>query len=353
MRPQIFLHIGMHKTGTTYLQHLFRECRTQLLRADGLLFPETGLPRTEEVRPKPGGLPGHHDFARKSRRKVAAKNLAAEIAEHNANKVFISAENLSLSDAEFSSSLVKDLELIGSVSIILVLRRQDRWIDSYYRERVVGNVQGETRDFKTYLAEEGPLLLDYRTRYQNWQKTAFSGQFLVASYDDLTIDNRLLRWFCDGLQISPKSAKSLQVTQVPKNAALTCVDVEITRIVNLVPGLKAAKRSKLLRRIYEIGNLPDASFVSDDIYDELRACYEPKNNRLAEEWAIHPAQEFCNWRRTKQRSKWDENLDMVTRKLREASEGLDAQFQETGRKLRPFGSLRAKLSQIRFSRIWD
>lgn len=338
----------MHKTGTTYLQHLFRECRTQLLRADGLLFPESGLHRTEDVRPKPGGLPGHHDFARKSRRKTAAQKLAAEIAEGNADKVLISAENLSLSDARFSRSLVGDLELIGSVSIVLVLRRQDRWIDSYYRERVVGNIEGETRDFETYLAEEGPLLLDYRARYQNWQKAAFSGQFLVASYDDLTIDNRLLRWFCDTLQISSESAKSLQVTQVPKNAALTCVDVEITRFVNLIPGLTAAKRNKLLRRIYEIGNLPDTSFVSDETFDKLRTCYEPKNNQLAQDWAINPTQEFCNWRRTKQQNKWDENLDLITHKLREASEGLDAQFHETGRKLGPFYALKAKLLQTRF-----
>jgi len=339
MRTQIFLHIGMHKTGTTFLQNLFRRRRKQLLQADSLLFPETGLPLTEDVSPKLDGFPGHNQFVRISSRKTMIGKLAAEIATCSPDRVFISAENLSNVKFQFCKPLVEDLELIGSVSIILVVRRQDKWIESYYRQRVAGNKKGETRDFWTFLKEEGPLLLDYGVRYQQWRQTPFSGKFFVASYDDLTAHDALMRWFCEILQVS-NSGFSLHLDKAPTYPSLTRLDTEITRLVNLIPDLAPAKRNELLRHIYRVGILADAPFVSDDLYEELRKCYEPKNKKIVDEWAIHPASEFINWRRTEEQVRWDVNLSTISSKLTAASDGLADMRHTTRRKKRLFELLK-------------
>lgn len=336
----------MHKTGTTYLQHVIRKFRKQLLEHDGLLIPESGFPQTKDVSPKPGGLPGHNEFARGSRREAAIKNLAREVSESNPKRVLISAENLSLKCPEFAVTLVEGLELIGSVSIVLVVRRQDKWIDSYYRQCVAGNIRGETRDFRTFVSEEGTRLLDYGVRYEHWQQAGFSGRLLVASYDDLIVDNRLLNWFAEMLQATSLLSTHC-VEQTFTYPSLTRLDAEITRLVNMVSDIEGDVRNDLLSRVYGIGELPDAPFVSEDLYDELRRCYEPKNKQLAEEWGMHPATEFSNWRRTTKQGEWDRNLHTISCKLTATLEGLDAHFQAADRKRRPFDTLVAKLSQIR------
>ena len=342
MRPQIFLHIGMHKTGTTYLQHLFRRCRKQLLQADGLLFPETGLPLTVGIRPNPDGLPGHNEFTRRSRSKTIISELAAEIYACSPQRVFISAENLGdPRPLNFSRALVEGLEHIGSVSIILVVRRQDKWIDSYYRERVSGTKKGETRDFQTYLREEGPRLLDYGVRFQPWRQAPFSGRFLAASYDDLAVENRLLSWFCENLQVL-HSADSLHLKQAPKHLSLTRLDAEITRLVNMLPDLEPLERSALLRHVYGLGMLPDTPFVTDEHYEEIRTCYEPKNKHLVDKWSLEPASEFTNWHRPKEQGDWAADVNTISSKLTAVTNGLQDICYGAQRRKRPFKNLVAK-----------
>ena len=201
MRPQIFLHVGTHKTGTTFLQYLFRKHRSELLQADKLLFPDAGLSTRQRISPKPDGLPGHNGFTRPSAIKSVVGALVAEVATSNPERVFISAEDLGGANPEYVRALVNDLEKIGPVSIVLVLRRQDKWIDSWYRQAVAGNRHGETQDFRAYLKDNGPRLLDYGARFARWREAPFSGQFFAASYDDLVAGDNLLGWFCDILGI--------------------------------------------------------------------------------------------------------------------------------------------------------
>jgi hypothetical protein len=135
MRPQIFLHIGTHKTGTTFLQYLFRKHRKELLEDDNLLFPDTGLSLKKRVSAKPDGLPGHNGFTRESGRKSVASELVSEVAAAEPRRVFISAEDLGYARPEFIRALVEDLEKIGPVSILLVLRRQENGLIAFIAKR--------------------------------------------------------------------------------------------------------------------------------------------------------------------------------------------------------------------------
>jgi hypothetical protein len=327
MRPHIFLHIGTHKTGTTFLQYLFRNHRKELLEADRLLFPKVGLSAKKRISPKPDGLPGHDGFTREADRKSLIRKLVSEVAAAKPTRVFISAEGLGPARPQFVRALVDDLEKIGPVSILLVLRRQDKWIDSFYRQAVSGNRHGETLDFRGYLNEKGPRLLDYGARFKHWRQAPCTGQFLVASYDDLVADNNLLGWFCDTLDVS-KSAELLRQADVPSYPSLTRIDTEITRLMNLMPHLGSVRRAELLQHVYDLGVVPDAPFVSSEMFHELRSLYEPKNRALAEEWGIRPASEFIVWREPKVSVEW-EGLETVAVKLAAAANGVYRPYGKT------------------------
>ncbi len=321
MRPQIFLHVGTHKTGTTYLQYLFRKHRGDLLQADGLLFPDTGLSTRKRISPKPDGLAGHNGFTRELDRKSVVGKLAAEVARCSPQRVFISTEDLGAARPEYVRALVNDLEKIGPVSIILVLRRQDRWIDSFYRQAVAGNRHGETLDFPSYLKDKGPHMLDYGARFARWRQAPFSGQFFAASYDDLVAGDNLLGWFCDILGVTT-SAELLHLSQVPRYPSLTRIDTEITRLMNLVPSLGSVRRAELLQHVISLAALPDAPFVSEEMFEQLRGVYEPKNKALAEEWDIRPAVELTTWHRAKMSGEWNDHLTAVAVKLAAAANGI-------------------------------
>ena len=100
--------------------------------------------------------------------------------------------------------------------------------------------------------------------------------------------------------------------------------------MNLVPNLGSVRRAELLQHVYDLGALPDAPFVSEEMFEELRAHYEPKNRAVAQEWGIRPAAEFTTWSRPNVSSGWEDHLATVAVKLAAAANGI----------YKPYGSTR-------------
>lgn len=253
--------------------------------------------------------------------------LAEEIASTAPRRVFISAENLSTTAPQHVRALVRDLEGIGPVSIMITLRRQDKWIDSFYRQQVAGNRHGETRDFRKYLEDAGPALLDYANRFGFFRDTGFSGEFIAASFDDMTKGPGIARWFCQTVG-ADQAADTLCSSDVPRYASLTRLETEITRLMNLSPTLGSARRTELLRAVYELGSATDTPFTTSDIFEELRSVYEPKNLALAREWNISPAAEFTTWTKPKRTEEWSDHYEAIANQLAIA---VNAMYMPAGR----------------------
>lgn len=143
---EFHFHVGLHKTGSTFIQNMLRDNREQLAK-NGLLFPTTGLGFPDGVYPvRPGGLPGHQALL------WAVNNdpemfdrLRAEIRASGCKKVLISAENLSapLSDEDHRTATFDRLLAMiklspGNAHVFAMVRRPDIWIDRYFRE-IAGN----------------------------------------------------------------------------------------------------------------------------------------------------------------------------------------------------------------------
>lgn len=195
---RLVFHIGLHKTGTTYLQQQFSAAQ-QDLKERGLLFPTTGLGMGIFAGPRSGKMAGHIDFWRLfdtmgwGRGALVMTLLALEARSADCHTILISSENTSLVRNPDQSSLGRFfLQRFQKVDILVYLRRWDRWIESLYKEMLGG---GETRDFQTFLSEEA-WMLDYPARLTKWQNLCRGPIRLhVFDYDEVVRNSGLFEGF--------------------------------------------------------------------------------------------------------------------------------------------------------------
>lgn len=169
LEKDVVLHIGVHKTGTTFLQKLFVEQR-EALEGMGFYIPLAGLPKSDIRNIRTEGFQGHGGLLRPLRMRVPAKEnhwnaLLDECARSEAQNVLISSENLLVpfhhNRTNILRKLANRLRRFRSVRVLAFLRRPDRWIEALYGERLV---QGEAEGVMSageFAVDFGPRLLDF------------------------------------------------------------------------------------------------------------------------------------------------------------------------------------------------
>jgi hypothetical protein len=127
MRRTLYLHIGVHRTATTSIQRFLR-VNTQALALRGILNPD--------------GLSRHHALAGRILRgeaKAVASELTAQAeASEAATGRPVRAIVLSDEDICTRTDMARMARLSDhfEVRVILVIRRQDLWLESWYRQNV-------------------------------------------------------------------------------------------------------------------------------------------------------------------------------------------------------------------------
>ena len=141
---KLYLHIGTHKTGTTYLQSVLIQNRVNLLR-QGFLFPRSGIesPTTHHcmlaarflsekdfrafgvLTPLRLLLPPNKEFH--------WDKLMGEINQSPSHSIILSSENFSLIN---NLQPLKERLSGFNVKIIIHLRRQDKFYGSLRRKRL-------------------------------------------------------------------------------------------------------------------------------------------------------------------------------------------------------------------------
>jgi len=127
MRRTLYLHIGAHRTATTSIQRFLRT-NTEGLAQRGIL--------------NPGGLSRHHVLAGRilgGHAEAAAADLTAE-AERVGAAIGRPVGTIVLSDEDICTrtdmARLARLSAHFEVRVIFVLRRQDLWLESWYRQNV-------------------------------------------------------------------------------------------------------------------------------------------------------------------------------------------------------------------------
>lgn len=189
----LVLHVGMHKTGSTYLQRAFL-ARQQRLLAAGVLFPKTGLAGDDFFAVRQGGFPGHLGLL------VAARNkqseiwaaLSKEISASKAQTVIVSCENMlaPITDDRdgLLAALFHRLSDFETCQVVAFARRPDHWAEMFYRELVCNGQRRGARSLDEFLVDFADSLTDFPALFAPFE--AFSKRpVILLDHDRLARGN--------------------------------------------------------------------------------------------------------------------------------------------------------------------
>src|ERR1700736_2223876 len=284
--PRIVLHIGAPKTASTYLQRRLR-ADPAYLRKHGIYVPV--LPVVAEMagnakllatalsrRPS---LTFQRAFPEIDVNALDPQRLVAELLQdwrRDSESVVLSAENFRPNHAQRLREL---LPTTAPCVVVLFVRRQDRWIDSYYNQMVKTNEINE--DISAFVARlcdtDGERLCrpDWYANYEAWRDTF--GDCKVVSYDEVASDVFSAFIAAAGLEPAPdlididRAQVSLNVYELAYLLALkTPIDYP-DFLLRRTASEKASRR---------LGLHETRSLLSNADLERLRNRFEASNHRL-------------------------------------------------------------------------
>jgi hypothetical protein len=287
--PRIVLHIGAPKTASTYLQRRLR-ANADLLRTHGVYIPVIPavaamagnaklLATTLSRRPSltfQRGFP-HIEVAKLDPAQIVTELLSDWRA--NFESIVLSAENLRPNHARRLRELLPNR---AKVVVVLFVRRQDRWIDSYFNQMVKTNeIATEIGSFVAKLCDtDGERLCrpDWFANYNAW-RDAF-GNCRVIFYDEVA-DNVFSAFF--------------KAAELPWASGLTDVDRaqvslnthELTYLLEQKQPMEfadfLARKNACEKASRRLGINKVRSLLSDSDLARLHARFDESNRRLISE----------------------------------------------------------------------
>lgn len=193
------LHVGLEKAASTTIQN-FLESRYDALLAQSVWFPRSVFSR--KIPEEPERTSGHLELLRN----LADGDITAfqeEAAAVRADRLLLSAENLFHHPNSAHLALLADLLAESEITLVVVLRRQDDWLRSYYTESVTNGWNAETASidrFAERMMQEGRL--DYAALLSRMQAIFSPTHVKVLDYDTLREGRGVVVNFCAAIDLS-------------------------------------------------------------------------------------------------------------------------------------------------------
>ncbi len=184
---RLVLHLGLHKTASTWLQRQLLD-QAPALRARGILVPQAGLPGPEFRPVRPGGFPGHQGLLAALRRGDEAPwaALGQEVAQSGCGTVVISCENMALpTDPDRDALLARLFLRLGGardVQVVAFVRSPDTWAEAYWAEQVCNGLRAGARTLPEFLVDHGDSLTDLPALFAPFEVFA-GGPVRLADHD--------------------------------------------------------------------------------------------------------------------------------------------------------------------------
>ncbi len=181
MRRRLVIHIGMHKTGSSSIQHYLSRNR-RLLRLLGVLYPDS-VGADGRRQPKHAALFDAISHEADQGRPHPAYGPSAAMVEALARRIessggrvaVLSAEGFSGPKPDFARALAP-LAARFDASVVVFLRRPDLWAESFHRQMVISRQVREARPLRAFLAApEMQAHLDW-PRILGWWREAFGAE---------------------------------------------------------------------------------------------------------------------------------------------------------------------------------
>lgn len=286
---ELVLHIGMHKTATTYVQNVLSARRYDLIQ-HGVLYPNTGTHEEARVRTRDGAQSGHFQFTFGGGRKALLAELLDEVPAA-VPTVLISAEDLTHPRGRPERHF-EHFSIFGSIKVVAVVRRQDTWIESMYKQAVDQWSAFETRSLPDFVAEEGPRLLNFHRRLSPWRQFVGPENFHVLSYDDLPDGAAILRRVLEIAGVPKERLGEYPGVEAPRYDSIRAVDTLGLRILNGFRLKTRNIRNKVAREIYAAAPAGDIELMTPELRAGIQAHCAPVNERIEAEWFSAPVPGF-------------------------------------------------------------
>lgn len=291
--PDLILHLGLHKTGSTAIQS-WCAANPQVLSDQGVLFPRTGLPGPEFNPTRDGGLPGHQMLLNALRSGAAEdiwQGLAEEIKAAGAERVLLSCENFLMplrSDRDVAlPALLEKLKRFRSIRLLAFVRRPDVWIERFYREVVSNGNRGGARTIEEFLVDYQGMLTDFAGLFAPFEAIA-NGPVRLIDYDAAARGDGVLRAFAKAagldLPLGGANPAPQAVYATPDRAT-----IQAARTINMFL-TNQTRREDTLRdffRMVPVHKGPDFSFLSPELAAGVRDSFQAQSAVWAAERGYH------------------------------------------------------------------
>ncbi len=282
MNKTLYIHVGLHKTGTTAIQN-FLAINREILKTNGVLYP--------------GKSENHYDISEELRsdckaflnKKTETNKIFNEIFQEqdNYDNFIISSEGF-LEFIDFTipalNETIKYFNLNMSVKIIIYLRSQLSWIESIYQQRIK---QTKTRNKLTidqFIKFENILLFDHYKLLKYLSNTFGKENLNIRMYLFEKADNKIFDDFLSILNI-PNNVAYTYPNKANLNIGLPKESIEFLRWLNIleIHDDIFSEISNLLSQ-QEINELEKYHFLSYEMANEIKDFYFEINKKIANDF---------------------------------------------------------------------
>lgn len=295
-RPKLFLHAGTHKTGTTAIQKFAARYRAALKR-QGTLYPEyTGFGN----RNNQSHLGLFHALAG-DERAVPYNSLGelvaiwADQARESRSNVLLSAEALWRHQIRngtdgWAGQRRAYLAQVGrlldafDVHVILVLRNQDEFINSLYRENVMKGIGGGKLAFGEFARRQLQSTLRYWDNISMFQEVF--GSTVILLYDDLKTGDGLFINFFNEIGVDANGLTSVGTGRPSLSTPQAMVKryLDQTSSMSHKAQLSLARDGRLARRLTKEYS-PDVEFwESKEQKEQFVSEFTDENESIRKAW---------------------------------------------------------------------
>lgn len=308
---RLILHVGLHKTGSTYIQHHLITHR-EVLAAHGVLVPKTGIrPSSDSLNTRDGGLPGYQGLVSAARDQNAAvwHQLYDEVKASHLKTVVISAENmlfpLSETREKNLDQLLTALSGFEDVEVVALGRNPVVQLESFYKEWVSNGIRSGSRSIEEFYVDHSETFSDMAFLFTPFEQ-AFDTTVKIGDFDQLKKDG-LWEGFC-ALAGLPRNIPSVNAPRYPS------ADRESIQLLQLmcmmIPSLD--QRRDILRNYFSIYDHPQSSqsLMSPQLRLDFLDLWQERSQEFAAARGFTP--DLDSFRRAIQAEDWEHlrHIDM-------------------------------------------
>ena len=284
----IFLHIGLHKTGTTTIQEsLFAE--QEKLNQNGVLVPAVGQPFPQNA--------GHHNLAWElfDFKKFSAKNGTWDDLIYLINEV--PHKRIILSSEEFTRIPVSKIEQIKirlekfQVKIVVYIRRQDKILQSFWAEMIKsGRTPNFTTGFIEWLENNQYIFsqVDFQSVLKRWSDVFGKDNLILRVLERNQLQVALFHDFLLTCGVKDFQKYTLHGDRniSPSMKELVLIQELKKKLANQMDELTAIQFFHWIRQYAgEQGwNTNQLNLVDKELYNSIMSVYENGNHIVAREY---------------------------------------------------------------------